>query len=94
MQVLDFISEKVQADKAILFGNSIGSLVSCTAAAHPSRKECVHGLVLMNCAAGMYVSMYLCIYVCMCMHVCMYVCMYVYVCNVYESMNMYMAWCL
>mmetsp|Transcript_22710 Transcript_22710/g.52749 ORF Transcript_22710/g.52749 Transcript_22710/m.52749 type:complete len:377 (+) Transcript_22710:83-1213(+) len=51
-QVLDFV-EQVVGKNSILFGNSIGSLVSCTAAADAERRGLVEGLVLMNCAAGM-----------------------------------------
>mmetsp|Transcript_40077 Transcript_40077/g.78507 ORF Transcript_40077/g.78507 Transcript_40077/m.78507 type:complete len:388 (-) Transcript_40077:195-1358(-) len=54
-QVLDFVEQVAGRGKgAVLFGNSIGSLVSCTAASDAERgSKCVEGLVLMNCAAGM-----------------------------------------
>jgi len=56
-QVLDFVEEVVgkqgHGESAILFGNSIGSLVACTAAADKARGSRVQGLVLNNCAAGM-----------------------------------------
>eukprot|EP00287_Rhodomonas_sp_CCMP768_P003196 CAMPEP_0196720642 /NCGR_PEP_ID=MMETSP1091-20130531/3397_1 /TAXON_ID=302021 /ORGANISM="Rhodomonas sp., Strain CCMP768" /LENGTH=330 /DNA_ID=CAMNT_0042061941 /DNA_START=224 /DNA_END=1216 /DNA_ORIENTATION=- len=52
-QIFDFIQQVVKSEDVILFGNSIGSLVSVNCAADAEKKDIISGLVLMNCAAGM-----------------------------------------
>ena len=50
-QISDFVSEVVEADRAIVCGNSLGSLSTLCAAAE--RPEVFSGVVLFNCAGGL-----------------------------------------